>query len=75
MLTTLLLLIGLTGEAFAQDQPVSEFDDEGGFVVQGEVQKPEVFMLINRNNASKAYELELRESFVPKILEMLSSLI
>ena len=69
MITVFLFIISLIAPAVAQDRPVSEFDDDGGFIVRGEVQKPEVFISINRNNASKAYELELRESFIPKILE------
>jgi hypothetical protein len=43
------------------------FKDE--FVVEGEVQKPEVAVFISRQNLNKAYELELKESFLPKIVE------
>lgn len=38
-------------------------------VVEGEVQKPEIAVFITRQNLNKAYELELKESFLPKIVE------
>jgi hypothetical protein len=42
-------------------------------VVEGQVQKPEVAVFITRQNLNKAYDLELRESFLPKILESVES--
>ena len=39
-------------------------------VVEGEVQKPEIAVFITRQNLSKAYNFELKESFLPKILEI-----
>lgn len=39
------------------------------FVVEGDVQKPEVAVFISRQNMNKAYDLELKESFLPKIIE------
>ena len=69
MFSLFFLISAICNNAEAQDRPVSDFEEEEGFIVRGEVQKPEVFITINRNNASKAYELELRESFIPKILE------
>lgn len=36
-------------------------------VVEGKVQRPDVFMIINRQNIDNTYELDLRESFIPKI--------
>ena len=67
MMFSFLLLIGLSTPAFSQEE-TEELEDDV-FRVEGELQKPDVFMTINRDNASKAYELELRETFVPKILE------
>jgi hypothetical protein len=69
MFSIFVLISAICNTAVAQDRPVSEFAEEEGFIVRGEIQKPEVFITINRNNAGKAYELELRESFIPKILE------
>lgn len=37
--------------------------------VVGEVQKPEITIFITRQNLETNYELELRESFVPRIVE------
>lgn len=42
-------------------------------VIEGEVQKPEVAVFIVRQNLNKAYELELKESFLPKIIESVES--
>ena len=42
--------------------------EEVGEVI-GEVQKPDVIVLISRENLNKAYELELTESFLDKIIE------
>jgi hypothetical protein len=67
MIFSLLMFIGFNSPAFAQEE-TEEVDDDV-FRVEGELQKPDVFMIINRDNANKAYELELRETFVPKILE------
>ena len=39
------------------------------FVVVGEVLKPEITVVISRENLNKAYELELDESFLDKIIE------
>jgi hypothetical protein len=42
---------------------------KGETVIEGEPQKPDVAVFISRQNLNKAYELELKESFIPKILE------
>lgn len=58
--------------ALAQDAepetPAYSFEDDD-LVIVGEVQKPEVTVVISRENLNKSYELELKESFVPKIVE------
>ena len=61
----MLLFLSVLRFAFAQDigNPIEEF------VVQGEVQKPTIFMSINKKNTSKAYELDLKKTFIPKILD------
>ncbi len=40
-------------------------------VIEGEVQKPEVAVYITRQNLNKAYDLNLKESFIPKIIDAL----
>lgn len=55
----------MLGAASAQDRRlVFEVVD-----VVGEVQKPEITIFITRQNLETNYELELRESFVPRILK------
>lgn len=39
------------------------------FVVVGEVLKPEITVVISRENLNKAYDLVLEESFLDKIVE------
>jgi hypothetical protein len=39
------------------------------FVVVGEVLKPEITVVISRENLNKAYELKLDESFLDKIIK------
>ena len=61
-----MMILLLLQMAFAQDNsnnPIQAFE------VQGQVQKPEIFLALRKGDTSKAYELELRESFIPKILE------
>ena len=37
--------------------------------IEGKYRKPEITIFITRQNLSTDYELELRESFVPKIVK------
>lgn len=39
------------------------------FVVVGEVLKPEITVVISRENLNKAYEMKLDESFLDKVIE------
>ncbi len=41
--------------------------------VEGEVQRPQVSVLITRQNLNDPYDLELKESFLPKIVEALDA--
>ena len=41
------------------------------FVIEGEVLKPDVTVIISRENLNKSYDLELEESFLQKIVEAL----
>lgn len=71
--------------AFAQDrdpqpaEPASanvaldlDQDASGGFVIVGKEHLPDFTVLINRENLSRAYDLELEEEFLPKIIEAVS---
>ena len=40
-------------------------------VIEGEIQKPEVTIVISRENLNKSYELKLEESFLQKIVDAL----
>ena len=42
-------------------------------VIEGEVQKPEITVVISRENLNKSYNLELKESFLPKIIQALDN--
>ena len=37
--------------------------------IEGKVQKPEITIFISRQNLDTAYTLELKESFIPKIIK------
>ena len=39
------------------------------FDIKGDVQRPDIGIFISKVNLDKAYELKLRESFIPKIKE------
>lgn len=56
---------GLVSPAGGDAAPVS-FDE---FVVTGEYLKPEITVVMSRENLNKAYELKLEESFLEKIVE------
>ena len=65
-----LLLVGLlVTPANAQDDDGGYSFDDDDLVIVGEVQKPEVTVVISRENLNKKFELELKESFLPKIVE------
>lgn len=58
----------------AQSAPAADdlvFEDD--FVIEGEVQTPEVVVVIARGNLNKAYDFELKESFLKKIVEALDA--
>lgn len=59
------LLTALAGLAHAQSRRLV-LDD---FEVKGKVQKPEITIYVTRQNLNPEYDLELRESFIPKIVE------
>ena len=65
LITALLFVASLGSYAFAAE-PVKLFED---FTIEGEVQRPQLQMLMTRKNLDKEYEIELRQSFIPKIKE------
>lgn len=65
-----LLAMFVAPSAVAQDAPVATIDDL--FVIEGKIQRPEVVVVIRRENLDKEFELELRESFLRKIVDALS---
>jgi hypothetical protein len=61
-----------TVPAFAQDSGTDALDldgDAGGFVIIGKEHLPDFTVLIKRENLSKAYDLDLKERFLPKVIE------
>jgi hypothetical protein len=56
--------------SWAQGTRVVRFSDE---IIRGKVHKPEVMMLITRQNLNTNYKLDLRETFLPKIVEAVNS--
>ena len=66
--TASVLLVGLlaAGSAHAREFSFNE-------VLKGEVQKPTIDILISRQNLSPKYVLDLKESFLPKIVDAVNS--
>jgi len=61
------LLLMIPNFAYAKGKkPSIQFEED---IIKGEVQKPDVNIFISKMNLDKAYELKLRESFIPKIKE------
>jgi hypothetical protein len=61
----------LGGVLFAPSMVVAEelaFED-GGAVITGEVLKPEITVVMSRENLNKSYDLTLKESFLQKIID------
>ncbi len=61
-----LLLVMAPSVAFAQAAKAIRFADEK---IQGEVPKPTVVVEIRGQNLNPTYVLELRESFLPKVIQ------
>ena len=71
-LITAVINLLMVSSAFAQDTetvPLNLDQEESGFVIIGKEHLPDFTVLIDRENLSKAYDLELKESFLPKIIE------
>ncbi|MFT5584297.1 MAG: hypothetical protein ACI9VR_001882 [Cognaticolwellia sp.] len=63
---TVLLFSGLAASAAVAQTRVTMFEAEE---IVGEVQLPSVQIFVTRQNLNSDYDLELEESFVPKIIE------
>lgn len=61
-----LLVSGLAASAAMAQSRVTMFEAEE---IVGEVQLPSVQIFVTRQNLNSDYDLELEESFVPKIIE------
>ena len=62
-----LLVVLFVAVALAAPSASSAEDDD--FVIVGEILKPEITVVISRENLNKAYELKLEESFLDKIIQ------
>lgn len=60
------LVVGLLAAPGGGEAAPVSFDE---FVVTGEYLKPEITVVMSRENLNKAYELKLDESFLEKIVE------
>lgn len=56
----------------ASAQETTKRSDEDLFLIQGQVQKPEVVVVIPRENLDKGFVLELKDSFLHRIIEAAS---
>jgi hypothetical protein len=63
-------LLLLPAQAMAQQRATFRFEEE---IIIGKVHKPEVMMVITRQNLEATYKFELRESFLPKIVRSVES--
>lgn len=67
--------LALPSMAIAQDAPAPSEDtlviEDGGFVIEGKVQKPEVVVVINRQTLADEFDLSLDESFLPRVVAAL----
>jgi hypothetical protein len=70
MLWSFLAFAGLLtpSAAFAQSKGL-RFEETN---LVGKIQKPEIQILITKQNLTPKYELDLRESFLPKVIESVS---
>ena len=68
MMCLLLLVFSVSAQEAEQSE---ENTLETGFVVQGEIQRPDLTILMAKDDVTESYELQLTDSFLPKILESL----
>jgi hypothetical protein len=65
--------LALAPAAHGQDASKPEDDklvfEDGGFKIVGKVQKPEVVIVIRRENLDKGFQLQLTEDFLHRVVE------
>jgi hypothetical protein len=71
-LVGLLLPLTALGQT-TETVPLNLDQEEADFVIVGKEHLPDFTVLMDRENLSKAYDLELKESFLPKIIEAVKS--
>jgi hypothetical protein len=69
---TIVLLFALLTPTTVSAAPKS-FSSEEEFSVIGEVLKPEITVVISRENLNKAYDLRLDEDFLQRIVDSVKS--
>ena len=57
------------GAALAAEPIKLDDDDSGALIIRGKVQKPEVVVVIRRENLDRGFVLDLKESFLDRIVE------
>lgn len=67
LIVALLVTLALPSVASAQERKKRR--SLGEILVEGEVQKPQVTMFINRQNLNTDAGLVLKQSFIPRIVE------
>jgi hypothetical protein len=65
-----LMLALVLSPGVARAERAITFDDQ---TLVGKIQKPEIQILITKQNLTPKYELELKESFLPKIVQSVDS--
>lgn len=55
--------------ASALAAPTFKFSDADAEVIVGEVQKPDVTVIVSRENLNKSYDFTLEESFIDRIVK------
>jgi hypothetical protein len=61
------LALGLLGASVAR-AGAFKFSDTEAEAIIGEIQKPDVTVVISRENLNKAYDMQLSESFIERIV-------
>jgi hypothetical protein len=63
----LALVVGTPGAAWAQESEEEPEEEALGVIITGRVQKPEVNVVIGRDNLNKGFSIQLTESFLDRI--------